>query len=63
MQAIQTIGIDLPLKAPVWRTQRATHGFPTMIPNRYGLDREVQATVSAMAAALNAVARAATTSP
>jgi uncharacterized protein (DUF302 family) len=32
MQAMQTVGIDLPLKALCGRTQRATRGCPTTIP-------------------------------
>ena len=31
MQAVQAIGIDLPLKALVCRTKRGRHGFPTTI--------------------------------
>ena len=31
MQAVQTIGIDLPLKALVCRTMKARHGSPTTI--------------------------------
>jgi uncharacterized protein (DUF302 family) len=67
MQAIQTIGIDLPLKALVWQDVAGdtwlSYTDPGWLAKRYGLDHEVQATVSAIAAALNAVARAATTSP
>jgi len=32
MQSIQTIGIDLPLKALVWQDGSGAHGFPTMPP-------------------------------
>jgi uncharacterized protein (DUF302 family) len=67
MQAMQTIGIDLPLKALVWQDAVGdtwlSYNDPGWLAKRYGLDPEVQATVSAMAAALNAVARAATTLP
>jgi uncharacterized protein (DUF302 family) len=32
MQSVQTIGIDLPLRALVWQVHRAAHGFPALIP-------------------------------
>jgi uncharacterized protein (DUF302 family) len=67
MQAIQTIGIDLPIKALVWQDAAGdtwlSYNDPGWLAKRHGLDHEVQATVSALAAALDAVARAATTSP
>jgi hypothetical protein len=66
MQAIQTIGIDLPLKVLVWQDAAGhtwlSYNDPGWLARRYGLGHEVQGTVSAMAAALSAVARAATTS-
>jgi uncharacterized protein (DUF302 family) len=44
MQAIQTIGIDLPLKVLVW-TDQATHGFPLHAwrPGRRRSDRQTAA--------------------
>ena len=67
MQAIQTIGIDLPLKALVWQDAVGdtwlSYNDPGWLAKRYGLDHEVQGTISAMVAALDAVARAATTLP
>lgn len=65
MQSIQTIGIDLPLKALVWQDVSGatwlSYNDPAWFAKRHGLGREVQATVSAMAAALNAIATIATT--
>ncbi len=67
MQSMQTIGIDLPLKALVWQDGSGStwlsYNDPSWLANRHGLGHEVEATVGAMAAALDAIARAATTSP
>jgi uncharacterized protein (DUF302 family) len=65
--ADQALGIDLPLKAPVWQDASGTtwlsYNDPSWLAKRHGLGREVEVTVSAMTAALAAVARAATASP
>src|SRR6266478_7296415 len=67
MQSMQTIGIDLPLKALVWQDGSGStwlsYNDPSWLANRHGLGHEVEAAVGAMAAALDAIARAATTSP
>ena len=67
MQSNQTTGIDLPLKALVWQDESGntwlTYNDPTWLAKRHGLGGEVQATVSAMAAALNAVATTAAAAP
>jgi uncharacterized protein (DUF302 family) len=67
MQAAQTIGIDLPLKALVWQDASGStwlsYNDPSWLAQRHGLGHEVEAPVAAMAAALAAMARAATTSP
>jgi uncharacterized protein (DUF302 family) len=67
MQATQPIGIDLPLKALVWQDASGatwlSYNDPAWLAKRHGLGHEVDPTVSALAAALNAVARTATTSP
>jgi len=67
MQAMQTIGIDLPLKALVWQAASGTtwlsYNDPNWLAKRHGLGREADASVRAIAAALDAVATAATTSP
>jgi uncharacterized protein (DUF302 family) len=50
MQATQAIGIDLPLKALVWQDAVGdtwlSYNDPGWLARRYGLDPEVQATVS-----------------
>jgi uncharacterized protein (DUF302 family) len=67
MQSMQTIGIDLPLKALVWQDASGntwlSYNDPSWLAKRHGLGREVEATVSALRAALDTVARTATTSP
>ncbi len=67
MQSMQTIGIDLPLKALVWQDASGgtwlSYNDPSWLAKRHELGHEVEATVGAMAAALNAMARAATGSP
>ena len=64
MQSMQTIGIDLPLKALVWQDAAGktwlSYNDPAWLAQRHGLGQEMQAAVGAMAAALNAVARTAT---
>jgi len=64
MQAMQTIGIDLPLKALVWQDAAGTtwlsYNDPRWLAQRHGTGHDIEATVNAMAAALDAVARAAT---
>ena len=61
MQANQTIGIDLPLKALVWQDQSGktwlSYNDPTWLATRHGLDRE--RAVDAMATVLSALAGAA----
>ena len=65
MQSNQTIGIDLPLKALVWQDGSGktwlSYNDPGWLAKRHG--HQVDAAVSAMAGALDAVARASTTSP
>ena len=67
MQSMQTIGIDLPLKALVWQDVSGntwlSYNDPRWLAKRHGLGHEADATVSAMAAALGAIASAATESP
>ena len=64
MQAAQTIGIDLPLKALVWQDAAGktwlSYNEPAWLAQRHGLGHEVEGTVGALTAALNAFARAAT---
>ena len=67
MQVDQTVGIDLPLKALVWQDTSGdtwiSYNDPRWIAKRHGLSHEVDATVNAMSAALDGIARTATTSP
>ena len=64
MEAAQTIGIDLPLKILVWQDASGnswlSYNEPDWVAKRHGLGHEVEGPVSAMAAALSAIARTAT---
>ena len=64
MQAAQTAGIDLPLKALVWQDGQGavhlTYNDPAWIAARHGLERSADQAVTAMAAGLAAFARHAT---
>jgi uncharacterized protein (DUF302 family) len=65
MQAVQTIAIDLPLKALVWQDAAGatwlSYNDPGFVANRHGLGTEAEAAVKIMTAALDAVAKVATT--
>ena len=65
MQAVQTIGIDLPLKVLVWQDASGdtwlSYNDPSWLAKRHGLGHEAEAPVRAVAAALEALARTATT--
>jgi uncharacterized protein (DUF302 family) len=67
MQANQTVGIDLPLKALVWQDGSGktwlSYNAPSWLAKRHALGTEVNPAVDAMAALLSAVAKTATTSP
>ncbi len=67
MQSVQTIGIDLPLKALVWQDAAGTtwlsYNDPAWLAGRHGVGADLDAAVSGMTAALAAVAKAATASP
>ncbi len=64
MQAAQTAGIDLPLKALVWQDAdgaiKLTYNAPSWIATRHALGSEAAQAVTAMATALDAFARHAT---
>lgn len=66
MQAAQTSGIDLPLKALVWRDAAGatwlSYNDPAWIAKRHGLQHEAEAAIKAMSDALHAFASAATIS-
>jgi uncharacterized protein (DUF302 family) len=65
MQSVQTIGLDLPLKALVWQDASGktwlSYNDPAWLAKRHGLSGETDAAVNTMAGALEAVAKAATT--
>jgi len=67
MELVQTIGIDLPLRVLVWQDASGMTWLSYIdlnwLARRHGLDREVEATVSVLTAALNQMARSATTPP
>jgi uncharacterized protein (DUF302 family) len=60
MQSVQTVGIDLPLKALVWEDASGTtwisYNEPSWIAQRHGV-ADAEAAVSKMAAALGAISR------
>jgi uncharacterized protein (DUF302 family) len=66
MQAVQAIGIDLPLKALVWQDASGTtwlsYNDPHWFVRRHGLGSEAGGAVEAMAALLDALAKTATAS-
>ncbi|MDB6102122.1 MAG: hypothetical protein JWO52_2121 [Gammaproteobacteria bacterium] len=66
IELVQTIGIDLPLKALVWQDASGitwlSYNDPKWLVKRYRLP-EVGATVSVLTSALNQMARSATTAP
>jgi uncharacterized protein (DUF302 family) len=63
MQAKQTIGIDLPLKALAWEDAEGkvwvTSNDPAWLARRHGLGADVSANVEALRAGLAAVTKAA----
>jgi uncharacterized protein (DUF302 family) len=65
MQSVQTIGIDLPLKALVWQDASGdtwlSYNDPDWLAQRHGLGGETEAVVKVITGALAAVAKAATT--
>jgi uncharacterized protein (DUF302 family) len=60
MQAAQSIGIDLPLKALVWQDASGdtwiSYNEPSWLANRHALANDVAAVIGNMATALKAVA-------
>jgi uncharacterized protein (DUF302 family) len=67
MQADQSIGIDLPLKALVFEDAAGkvwlAYNNPRWLAQRHGLGAAVSRTIDAMAAALDAAATTATKLP
>jgi uncharacterized protein (DUF302 family) len=64
MEAVQTIGVDLPLKALVWQDESGTtwlsYNDPIWLAQRHGLGEPSKATIKAMSGALQAIASEAT---
>jgi uncharacterized protein (DUF302 family) len=64
MQSVQTIGIDLPLKALVWQDEAGTtwlsYNDPTYLTHRHGLSEGAKPVVDVMSGALKAMATKAT---
>ena len=64
MQSVQTIGIDLPLKALVWQDSSdvtwLSYNDPAGLAQRHGLSVATDAVVANLTGALDAVAKAAT---
>jgi len=67
MQAAQTIGIDLPLKALVWQDAAGatflSYNDPAFLSGRHGLGDAADSIVAAMSAALAAIAGKVTGAP
>jgi len=63
MQAVRTIGVDLPLRVLVWqdtaRDTWLTYNDPRWLARRHGLGRQATAAVAAMAAMLRTLLAAA----
>ena len=64
MQAVQTIAIDLPLKALVWQDASGdtwlSYNDPAWLAQRHRLGHDAEAVSGGMAVALGAIARSAT---
>lgn len=67
MQSVQTIGIDLPLKALVWQDEAGTtflsYNDPAYLAHRHGLGDAAKPVVEAMSNALKAIAAKAAAAP
>src|ERR1700687_3136743 len=65
IQSVQAVGIDLPLKALVWQDTSGdtwlSYDDPACLAERHGLSSQTEAAVGVITAAIEAVARAATT--
>ncbi len=66
MQSVQTIGIDLPLKALVWQDASGvtwlSYNDPAWLAQRHGLAGEISTAIGNLSAALAAVTKAAISS-
>jgi uncharacterized protein (DUF302 family) len=63
MQAAQTVGLDLPLKALVWQepsgATRVSYNDPAWLARRHGLSHSTDEVVRALSAALDTLVKAA----
>ena len=66
MQAVQSIGIDLPLRALVWEDASGvtwlSYDDPAWLARRHGLAGETETLIGTMSGALHAIAQAAISS-
>jgi len=64
MQAVQTMGIDLPLKILIWQDEAGntwlSYNDPSWLAKRHRANPNVEATVTALTGALDVLAKAAT---
>ena len=64
MQSVQTIGLDLPLRALVWQDASGqtflSYNDPAWLAKRHAVGRDVAASINTLSATLDAVARTAT---
>jgi uncharacterized protein (DUF302 family) len=64
MQSVQSIGIDLPLKALVWQDASGatwlSYNDPAWLAQRHGADETMEVTINAMSETLKAIAGKAT---
>lgn len=67
MQAVQTIGIDLPLKALVWQDAESTtwlsYNDPAWLIHRHGFNEQANAAVTGLTTMLRTLTTKATTAP
>jgi uncharacterized protein (DUF302 family) len=67
MQSVQTIGIDLPLKALVWQDEAGktflSYNDPAYITHRHGIGEAAKPVIEAMSGALKEMAAKSTTAP
>ena len=67
MQAAQTIGIDLPLKALVWQDEAGntflSYNDPAFVADRHGIGETAKPVIEAMSRVLKKMAAMSTTAP
>jgi len=67
MQSVQTIGIDLPLKALVWQDEaditHLSYNDPAFLARRHGLGEASKPVIEAMSDPLESIAAKATKAP